>query len=136
MLYIQFYPEGFDRNIHGGDDRVFRYRNELEAATAFDSDFLEREFLPPWYMITPWAVPEQWSYESPVAHPFKFACGEVDMDGLGPPQWECTAVAQYDEYISVFTTDLSPEYMTLEDMERIQVAIDERMGLYLGEDTG
>ncbi len=134
MLYIQFYPEGLDRNIHGADHRVFRYLNELVAAVAFYLDFSGGQFLP-WHMITPWALPEEWSYESPIADRFKFACGEVDMNGLGPPQMTCTAVAQHDECISVFSTELSPEYMTLEDVERILIAIDERMASYLEKDA-
>ena len=110
---------------------VFRYRNEVDAAIVFHGDFAGREF-PEWDMITPWAEPEEWSYESPVADRFKFGCGEMDILGRF---WRCKAVAQYDEYISVFGTDLSLDYMTLADLQRILVALDERMALYLGEDT-
>jgi hypothetical protein len=134
MVYVQFYPQGLNRSIHGADHRVFRYRNELDAMIVFYSDFYGGEFLP-WHMVTQWAVPEEWSYKSPVADRLKFACGEVDMSPLGPPEWQCTAVAQYDEYVSVFHTELDPEYMTLEDVDRVLVAIDQRMTLYLGKDT-
>jgi len=40
-------------------------------------------------------------------------------------------MARYDEYISVFDTIMSPEYMTLNDLEKVLRAIDERMARYL-----
>lgn len=133
-VQAQFFPEGSDRRIYGAYHRVFRYRNEVDALYIYYLDFYGGEFLP-WHMVTQWAVPEEWSYESPVADRLKFACGEVDMSPLGPPRWECEAVAQYDEYVSVFHTELDPDYMTLQDVERILVSIDERMALYLWRHT-
>lgn len=133
-MQAQFFPEGSDRSIYGAYHRVYRYRNEVDALYIFYLDFYRGEFLP-WHMITQWAVPEEWSYASPFADRLRFACGEVDMSPFGPPRWECTALAQYDEYVSVFHTELAPEHMTLEDVERIVVAIDERMALHLGKDT-
>ena len=131
-LYVVFYPEGFESGIDGAHHEVYRYRNETDAAIAFYSDFLGNEF-PNLRdaMITPWAVPEEWSYESSTADRFKFACAELDILRRFR---DCTAVAQYEEYISVFSTDVSPEYMTLEDLGGILKAIDERMALYLAED--
>ncbi len=133
-LYIVFYPQGLDRELHFADHTVFRYRNELDAAIVYYGDFRGGQFRP-WNMITPWAVPEKWSYESVVADRLKFACGELDMSPVAPPRWDCTAVAQYDEFISIFATELSPDYMTLEDVERILVAIDERMAFHLGKNV-
>ncbi len=126
-IYVEFWHESFEQAIGGTWHDVFRYRNELEAGRNFSKHrFLNR------HIITPWAVPQEWSYESPVAHRFKFACAEVDV--FGRPDWTCQAVAQYDEYTSVFHTRLGPEYMMLEDVERILVAIDDRMAFYLEED--
>lgn len=132
-LYIVFYPEGFESGIDGAYHEVYRYRNETDAAIAFYSEFLGNEF-PNLReaMITSWAVPEEWSYESSTADRFKFACAEFEI--LDRLSRSCKAVAQYDEYISVFRTHVSPEYMTLEDLERVLRAIDERMALYLAED--
>ena len=42
-------------------------------------------------------------------------------------------MARYDEYISVFDTIMSPEYMTLKDLEGVLKAIDERMARNLGK---
>ncbi|MGB3904695.1 MAG: hypothetical protein WBB22_07210 [Anaerolineae bacterium] len=134
MVMVDFYPESHDLGIRAAYHRVFRYRNELDAAIVYYADFRGGQFLP-WHMITPWAVPEEWAYESVVADRLKFACGEVDMSPLAAPRWDCKAVAQYDEFISVFATELSPDYMTLEDLERILVAIDERMAFHLGKNV-
>jgi hypothetical protein len=125
--YVTFRYEGLEPGIVGASHEAFRYRNEIEAANSFSRHgFLNR------HVITPWALPDEWSYESPVADRFKFACAEVDILGS---YWICEAVGQYDEFISVFYTLLSPEYMTLEDVERILVAIDDRMAFYLEKDT-
>ncbi|MBC7264515.1 MAG: hypothetical protein H5T64_09220 [Chloroflexi bacterium] len=121
-LYVQF-ARGFD---HGAMHIVCRYTNDLTATVSFyvDNEFPNlREA-----MITPWAVPEGWSYESPVADRFKFACAELEILGRFR---SCSAVAQYGEYISVFRSKVSPEYMTLQDLERILKAIDERMAQHL-----
>lgn len=69
-LYVGLCPQGF-RGVGGSLHEVYRYRNELDAAIAVYSDFSGGEFRP-WDMITPWAVPEEWSYQSPVANRFKF----------------------------------------------------------------
>ena len=131
MLYAGFCPEGFDQGIGGAQHDVFDYGDELGAAIAFRWDFSRHEFSNR-YTITPNAIPDEWSYESPVADRFKFGCAEIEPFGLARRMRTCTAVAQYDEYISVFGAHMS--HMTLEDMERILVAIDERMALYLSKD--
>jgi hypothetical protein len=130
-LYVGFAHEGLPPYTVGASHTVYRYRNELDAAILYTLEFSEKRFANH-YMITPWAVPEGWSHESTVAQRFKFACGEVDSV---PPESVCEGVAQYDEYISVFTAELSGQYMTLEQMRSILVAIDERMVLYLREDA-
>ena len=106
---------------------VLRYRNRLQAAVAFhtNSEFAVRD-----YNLTPWEVPEGWTCESPTADRFGFACAELEVLDRSV---SCKAVAQYDEYVSVFRTHISPHYLSLEEVEPILVAIDERMQLYLGE---
>jgi hypothetical protein len=133
MLYVGYCPEGFEHGIGGAEHDVFRYANQLEAAASFDSEFSRSEFSNQ-HMVSSWAVPNQWSYESPIADRFKFGCGQLDwLDAEGQPLWSCTAVGQYDEYVSVFGAHMS--HMTLEDMERILIAIDDKMALHLGEDA-
>lgn len=125
-LYVQFDARGFDA---GAMHLVCRYKNDLQATVSF---YVDNEFPKGDWVVTPWAVPEEWSYESPIADRFEFACAELETLRRFR---NCTAVAQYDEYISVFRTHVSPEYMTLEDVERVLRAIDERMALYLAEDS-
>lgn len=132
MLYAGFCPEGFDQGIGGAQHAVFEYGDELGAAVAFRWDFSRNEFSNR-YTVSPWEAPEQWSYQSSVADRFKFACAEIEPFDLGHVVWKCRAVSQYDEYVSYFSAQLS--HMTLEDLERIVLAIDERMALYLGKDT-
>ena len=128
-IYAEFWHASFERGIGGTWHDVYRYRNEVEAG----ANFLRHGFLNR-HIITSWSRPKQWSYDSPIADRYKFACAEVDI--FGHSCWTCQVVAQYDEYISVFHTRLSQDYMTLEDLERILVAIDERMVLYLVKEMG
>jgi hypothetical protein len=128
-LYVGFAHEGLQPYTLGANHTVYRYRNELDAAILYSLEFSGKRFANH-YMITPWAVPEGWSYESAVADRSRFACGELDAV---PPKWVCEAVAQYDGHISVFTSELSEEYMTLEQIESILLGIDERMALHLGK---
>jgi len=125
-LYVQFDARGFDA---GAMHVVCRYKNDLQATGSFyvDNEFPKRDSV-----VTPWAVPEEWSYTSPVADRFKFACAELETLRRFR---NCTAVAQYDEYISIFSTNVSPEYMTLEDLERVLRAIDERMTQHLKDNV-
>ena len=121
-LYLQFDARGSDA---GAMHVVCRYKNDLQATVSF---YVDNEFPKTDSVVTPWALPEEWSYESLTADRFKFACAELDI--LGRFQ-SCTAVAQYGEYISIFSTHVSPEYMALEDLERILKAIDESMAHYV-----
>lgn len=126
-LYVAFRYEGLEPGIVGARHAVFRYRNEIDAAARFSRHgFLNQ------HLMTPWAIPEGWSYESPAADRFRFGCAEIDIVGL--PYSECNVVAQYDEYVSYFSAHLSAQNMTLEDLEGILVAIDEGMAFYLGKD--
>lgn len=126
---VWFCPPGFD-GVGGTHQEVYRYRNEFDAGILYNLDFLHREF-PRGNMIAPWAVPDEWSYQVAVADRFTFACGEPD---LGMVVHVCTAVAKYDEYISVLVAHPTPDNTTLEEVEGFLIAIDERMALYLGKD--
>ena len=82
----------------------------------------------------PWSVPVELPYQSPVADQFRFNC----YSRQGSSVQTCQAVGQYREYIIGFHTDIDPEHpecMSFADLERILVAIDERMAFYLDEDT-
>lgn len=130
-LLVWFCPPDFD-GVGGTHQEVYKYRNELEASGVYDREFQAREF-PRYKMISPWAVPDEWSYESTVADRLTFACGEPDLRPYEATV--CVAVAQYDEYISVLVTHPTPDNITLGQVERLLMAIDERMAQYLGKDT-
>lgn len=82
----------------------------------------------------PWTVPPELPYQSPVADQFRFACSAEERSG----DMTCRALGQYEEYIVLFDVEMNPEYpdcMSFTDLERILVAIDERMASYMEEDS-
>jgi len=81
-----------------------------------------------------WSIPPELSYESVVADQYRFGCYPEQETATV----ECQAVGRYGEYIVLFDAELDPDHpecLSFTDLERILVAIDERMALYLGQDT-
>lgn len=78
----------------------------------------------------PWSVPRELPYQSPVADQFRFAC-YAEREGA---REVCQATGQYERYMIRFRTFMNPDTMTFDDLERILLAIDERMALYLAKD--
>jgi hypothetical protein len=78
-----------------------------------------------------WSAPVELPYESRIASQFRFACSSQ----LDDSEQACQAVGQYGRYMTRFHTFMNPETMTLDDLERILMVIDERMALYLAKDT-
>ncbi len=72
-------------------------------------------------------IPAEWTYQSPLADDWQFGCVDYSVTT------SCGAIARYNEYISVFETSMSS--MTLEDLEHVLRAIDERMARYLKGDA-
>jgi hypothetical protein len=79
-----------------------------------------------------WAAPSEFTYQSPVADQYRLACCIRQQEG---GDQTCQAVGQYGRYLIRFRTYMNPESMTFADLERILIAIDERMALYLEKDT-
>jgi hypothetical protein len=108
--------------------QVYRFSTAERAGSKYaseaDSWFSPREG---W---GPWSVPAELPYQSPVADQFRFACYTEQQTG----RQACQAVGQYEQYLVRFHTFMWPETMTFADLERILVAIDERMAFYLGTD--
>jgi hypothetical protein len=69
---------------------------------------------------------DEWTYESATAEQSHFGCYS---DGRSTPA--CQWAGQYEEYILVFWTRMTPGEVTLADIEKAVRAIDERMALYL-----
>lgn len=94
-----------------------------------------REETPVWFArsgaSSPWSVPGELPYQSTVADQFRFSCQAQATSTLR----QCQGVGQYQQYIVVFRTYMSPECMTFAQLERILLAIDQRMALYLEKET-
>ncbi len=132
---IEFAPPGaeFGSRLTAGHT-VWNFGNSLYATWKFSG-----RFRPPESILSGEKL-HGWSYHSKVADRFRLYCRVVEPipeAHIYEGGWtECTAVGQYHEFISVFVTPIGAEYsMTLEELERILKAIDERMAQLLKGDT-
>ncbi len=129
---VQFLAD--DPRLIGARHLVLRYQGEWVAAWRYEQ--LQRS----WFnsnsilSVTPWRVPGQLPYRSPVADKSRFACHESDVAGLATI---CEFMGLYGEYVVIFHTVMTPEdmqprsYMTFQDLARILRAIDEKMAVHL-----
>jgi hypothetical protein len=88
----------------------------------------------PWPGCGSWTVPGDLAHESAPIDRFRVEC----CTGQETRVQTCQAVARYEEFVIRFHTSIDadhPECMSFADLARILVAIDERMALYLGQDT-
>jgi hypothetical protein len=122
----------------GAIQSVFRFRSSASAASRFDrmqASWFNSNSV---FSITPWELPSQLPYYSAVADKSRFACHDTEVGGRATV---CQFIGQYDEYIVVFHTVMTPEdmqpqsYMTFANLECILEAIDERMRFYLSTGT-
>jgi hypothetical protein len=107
--------------------RVMKFRNDVSAL--YGQIGIQRQglLLSSGQGLT--VTPAGWSYVSPIADDWRFACVDYGVVN-GNAMW-CTVLARYDEYISIFSTVMSPEHMTAKDLEDILRAIDDRFLQYL-----
>lgn len=96
---------------------IFRFRNETSAKYGLFRIKRQGYLFPS--TRTP---PEGWRYSSPIADDWLFGC--IDAKA-------CTALGRYDEFISIFRTSIDPDFMTLEDLEDILKAIDEKFSKHI-----
>ena len=75
----------------------------------------------------PWERPEEIDYVSPIADNYEFACGKLYRD------YKCVLVATYDEYFVLFQAQVSKGGITLEMVEEMLIAMDQRMAECLQE---
>jgi hypothetical protein len=101
--------------------QVMRFRN----ATAAVYGFQQLRYFSGIFPDDP-RVPPGWSYRSPSAGDWTFACAN---DGARVA-W-CLAIARYDEFVSVFVAHGEPDGLALAEMERVLRAIDARMDAQL-----
>lgn len=108
--------------------RVYQLKSESRAAKAFEH-LLSVEFNNQSAVsVTPWKTPSELPYHSAVADRFHFACHIADMNGKSEI---CEAIGQYDNYLVIFHTHITPGYMTYQDLSTILKSIDERMANYV-----
>jgi len=113
---------------------VFQYRDDGAAAYWY-AEYLPAEFESA-FRLTPWETSDDLQYHSQVADQFRFACADFQFtDGDSKRYTRCTAMGQYDEYVSVFFTYVSSDSITYADLERILKTIDERMAYYLERES-
>ncbi len=107
----------------GASEEIHRYSSKEEANRKYEawSEFLfaQREYQ------APWAVPPELPYTNSTADRSHFACTESGGNH------SCQFLGQYEEYILIFNTFVSTDFMTYTDLKRILEAIDERMADYL-----
>ncbi len=117
---IQFGVADREPSIQAEQD-VFRYQSAGGAQRKF-----EFVYLPPRRHFD--SVSE-WMYQSPFAGQSYFGC--YDWAGRSTPV--CEWAGQYEEYIVVFWTRMTPGEVSLADIERVVRAIDGLMVDKLGE---
>lgn len=102
---------------------VYRYRTDGVARLTFENEYLPQ--------VGFFSAAREWTYQSQVADRSFFGC--YDWEGRDIPV--CEWAGQYEEYIVVFWTRMTPDEVTLADIEKAVRAIDERMTSYLKEPT-
>jgi hypothetical protein len=107
--------------------RVMKFRNEVSAL--YGQIGIQRQGL----LLSSGqglsVIPAGWTYVSPIADDWQFTCVDYGVAN-GHAMW-CTVLARYDEYISIFSAVMSPEHMTVKNLEDILRAIDDRFLQYL-----
>ena len=127
-FYIHWCP---DASLSAGH-QVYRFFDGPRCAALGYQKEIPGWFAP-WEETGPWIVPAELPYQSPLADQFRFNCSTHQRGGQ-----TCQAVGQYEEYVIRFQTSIDrehPECMSFTDLERILIAIDERMAFYLEADT-
>lgn len=127
-----FYAEG---TVKGKSvlarEKIYRMASVKVAAQEFERQMTL--WFPKGEYWTPWNRPTELVFESSIADQSHVSCAY----DTAPPVFieECNFLGQYEEYLVWFSTDMSPDYMTYEDLGHVLQAIDERMVQYLGRDT-
>lgn len=127
-----FYAEGTVKGKSiGAYEQIYRVASIKIATKEFERQVTV--WFPRGKYWTPWERPTEVIFESSIADQFHIACAY----DTAPPVFieECSFLGQYEEYLVWFSTDMSPDYMTYEDLEHVLQAIDERMAHYLGKEA-
>ena len=111
--------------------RLYRYRNDAKAEEAYQRLALSEFFPYSWDRALTWESPDELSFQSPKADQFKFGCAVLGETETDPDRVVvCQALGRYGKYVSAFFTWVAlngTPGMSLEDLQRILPALDERM---------
>jgi hypothetical protein len=114
----------------GAGHEVYRFYAGARAAAEAYPEQVAFWFSP---NVGDWIIDPELSYESPVADQFRYGCYiDEDFDST-----HCVALGQYEQYVVVLDATLDPDHpdcLRYTDLEKILIAIDEKMALYLGKD--
>jgi len=103
---------------NGASIGIYNYATTEEAIRVFDRHYKTRVY---------GDIPATWNNPLVSANQYKVGC--YNREGQEP--YVCTWAAQYQEFVVLFDTWIIPEYMSFEDFEKVVIAIDNRMTLYL-----
>jgi len=122
-------------SVGAGHD-VYRFWGGARCAD-LGFGYKTRIWFAPWSGYGPWSAPTDLSYQSPLADRFVLECCISQRSDAQV----CQALGRYEEYMVRFLVHMDsepedPQCMSFADLERILVAIDERMAQYLGEGDG
>ncbi len=120
-LELEFGGPGSPGQQDGAVHRIYRFKNVSLAARAYPR--MQRSILFFLEADDDRRHPPDWSYRSPLADDWRFACAS----------YGCGVIARYDEFISVFSARLTTSSMTAEAWEAVLRAIDRRMADKLGK---
>jgi hypothetical protein len=138
--YVDVPPHPSDEAIGQIDDRWTQFRCEASLRPAhyeiylfadvrnaaaqyrlqLGSQFYSAE------MLAPWEMPPELPYQSLVADQFQFACAEFE-DFPSGRFTRCTAMGQYGRFLVIFSTRVSVDCMTFEELDGILTTIDTQM---------
>ena len=79
-------------------------------------------------MRSPEDEPVEWSFQSEIADHSFFDCNEY---GGELPSIICKWAARYEEFIVEFLVQMNPDHISLNEVEKIVIRIDEIMGVHL-----
>ncbi len=109
---------------------VLQYKDASLAAEEFAAERAGSFRVDEDYQITPWGALAGMNYHSPTAGEFECACAtKRRSDGTDQEFTLCVAIARYGQYVSMFSTWLSPTHMSPADLERVLTRIDQRMSM-------
>lgn len=113
--------------------QLYRFFDNIQAGYEFQDRMGEEYFTSG--VIVDWHEPIQLPYRSQGAQQFRLACADYAVQVPSGRMTLCEAMAQYDEYVSIFNTHIIEGYMSYDDLGRILKAIDEKMARYLSKST-